>query len=149
MKNATDKLNDLLENKMKKDGLNYLKTINFVDKVDNVINKHNDNMGDEYKKYLLDKLKNINDKKQLKDVLDKWKDFNKEMKNRDKILNKLKRHKQNELRKKAEQEKNKFCISSGVNDFQLISEKKEPGPPKKENPIETSFQNINAKPAQK
>ena len=83
MKNATDKLNDLLENKMKKDGLNYLKTINFVDKVDNVINKHNDNMGDEYKKYLLDKLKNINDKKQLKDVLDKWKDFNKEMKNRE------------------------------------------------------------------
>ena len=90
MKNATDQLNDLLENKMKKDGLNDLKTINFVDKVDNVINKH---MGDKCKKVLLDKLKDINDKKQLKDALDKWKDFNKEMKNRDKILNKLKRHK--------------------------------------------------------
>ena len=46
MKNATDKLNNLIENKMKKDALNDLKKINFVDKVDNVINKCNDNVGD-------------------------------------------------------------------------------------------------------
>ena len=41
------------------------------------------------------------------------------MKNRNKILQKLKRHKLNELK-----EKNKFTISSGVNDFELISDKK-------------------------
>ena len=40
---------------MKKDALNDLKTFNFVNKVDNVINKHNDNVGEEYKKDLLDK----------------------------------------------------------------------------------------------
>ena len=65
------------------------------------------------------------------------------MKNRDKILNRLKRYKQNKLRKKPEQEKNKFCVSSGVSDFGLISDKKEQEPSKKENPLEISSQNIN------
>ena len=148
---ASDKLNKLLNDKMKKGALDDLKTMDFVDKVDDVINKHNDKENEDAKKDFMDKLKDINDKKQLKDVLNKWKNFNNEMNQRDKIINKLKRYKQNELKKKAEQEKNKFSISSGVNDFQLISDKKEEEP-KKENPIMiTSANDINieAKPAPK
>ena len=84
---------------MKKGALDDLKTMDFVDKVDDVINKHNDKENEDAKKDFMDKLKDINDKKQLKDVLNKWKNFNNEMNQRDKIINKLKRYKQNELKK--------------------------------------------------
>ena len=153
MEEAADKLNKLLENKIKKNALDDLKTMDFVDKVDDVINNHNDKVNEDAKKELLDKLKDMRDKDKLRDKLKKWKNFNDEMKNRDKIINKLKRYKENELKKKAEQEKNKFAISSGVNDFTLLSDKKEkPETPKKENEIVMSSQNdlnIEAKPTPK
>ena len=145
---ALDKLNKLMEDKMKKDAFDDLKTMDFVDKVDDVINKHNDKINDEAKKDFLDKLKDIRDKGKLRDKLKQWKDFNDEMKNRNKILNKLKRYKENELKKKAEQEKNKFAISSGVNDFELISDK--PETPRQVNEITPhSDLNFEAKPAPK
>ena len=153
MEDAAEKLNKLLENKIKKNALDDLKTMDFVDKVDDVINNHNDKVNEDAKKELLDKLKDMRDKDKLRDKLKKWKNFNDEMKNRDKIINKLKRYKENELKKKAEQEKNKFAISSGVNDFTLLSDKKEkPETPKKENEIVMSSQNdlnIEAKPTPK
>ena len=151
--NAADKLNKLLENKMKKNALDNLKTIDFVDKVDDALNKYNNKLNDDAKKEFLDKLKDIRNKSQLREKLRKWKELNDEMNNRDKILNKLIRHKQNELKKKAEQEKNKFAISSGVNDFTLISDKKEkPEISKKDNEIVMSSHNdlnIEAKPTPK
>ena len=123
---ALENLNKLMEDKLKKDTFDDLKTMDFVEKVDDVINKHNDKVNDDAKKELLDKLKDIRDKSKLRDNLKKMKDFNDEMKNRNKILDKLKKYQQNELKRRAEEEKNKFAISSGVNDFELISEKKEP-----------------------
>ena len=138
---AAERLNKLLEDKMKKQAFDDLKTMDFVDKVDDVINKHNDKVNDDAKKEFLDKLKDMNNKNKLKDKLRQWKDFNDEMKNRNKILNKLKRYKQNELKKKAEQEKNKFAISSGVNDFELISDKKDDESPKKTPPVFSTSQN--------
>ena len=138
---AAEKLNKLLEDKMKKQALDDLKTMDFVDKVDDVINKHNDKVNEDAKKEFLDELKDMNNKNKLRDKLKQWKDFNDEMKNRNKILNKLKRYKQNELKKKAEQEKNKFAISSGVNDFELISDKKDEESPKKNAPVFSTSQN--------
>ena len=119
-----DKLKKVLENKMKKDAWNDMKTMDFVDKLDDLINKHNNKVVEDAKKELLDKLKDLNNKKLLKDKLKQWKDLNDELKNRMKILNKLKRHKSKELKKKEEEEKKKLVISSGINDFELISDKK-------------------------
>ena len=121
---AAQKLKKLLDDNLKKKTWNDLKTMDFVQKVDDVINYHNDKVNDDAKKEFLDKLRDISDKNKLRDKLKKWKDFNDEMRNRNKILQKLIRHRQNELRKKAEEERNKFTISSGVNDFELISDKK-------------------------
>ena len=121
---AGDKLKKIIDNNLKRQAWNDLKTMDFVDKLDDLINKHNDKVEKDAKKELLDKLKDISNKNKLKDKLKDWKDFNDEMKNRMKILNKLKRHKSNELKKKAEQEKNKICISSGINDIEILSDKK-------------------------
>ena len=142
MAKGGDKLKNLLENKMKKDALDDLKTMDFVNKLDNLMKDHDDKVNNDAKKELMDNLKDINNNKKLSDALNKWKDLNDEMKNRDKILNKLIRHKLNELRKKEEEEKNKLAISSGVNDFELISDKKdEDKKPNKDNQIFISSQN--------
>jgi hypothetical protein len=145
-KKKLKKVKDKVDYRNKKDFLDRLKKIGdiakFVDKVDDVIKKHNDKVNDEAKKDFLDKLKDIRDKGKLRDALKKWKDVCDDMKNANKIVNKLKKYRQNELKKKAEEEKKKFAISSGVNDFELI-------PEKKEEPIQISAQNdlnIEAKP---
>ena len=124
MAKAAQKLQKLFDDKMKKKAWDDMKTMDFVDKVDDVINKHNDKIGDEAKKELLDKLKDLSNKNKLRDKLRKWKGFNDEMKNRKKILDKLRRYKENELRKKAEEEKKKLQVDSGVNDFEVVSDKK-------------------------
>ena len=116
---AAEKLKKLLDDKMKKKAWDDLKTMDFVDKVDDVINNHNDKINDDAKRELFDKLKDLSDKNKLRDKLKQWKDLNDEMKKRNKIIQKLIRYKQNQLK-----EKNKFSISSGVNDFELISDKK-------------------------
>ena len=46
------------------------------------------------------------------------------MKNRKKILDKLKRYKENELRKKAEEEKKKLQVDSGVTDLNIAAQPK-------------------------
>ena len=122
---AGDKLKKLMEDNLKRKAWNDLKTMDFVDKLDDIINKHNNEDIKDAKKEFLDKLKDLNDKNKLKDKLKKWKGFNDEMNNRMKILNKLIRRKNNDLRKKAEQDKNNLCISSGINDFEIISDKKQ------------------------
>ena len=54
----------------------------------------------------------------------------------------MKKYQQNELKKKAEEEKKKLEISSGVNDFELLSNKKET-PRKKEPILPTNENDIN------
>ena len=116
---AAEKLQKLLDDNMKRKAWNDMKTMDFVDKIDDLMNRHKDKEEFDSKKQFLDTLRDIGNKNNLRDKLRKWKHFNDEMKNRNKILQKLKRHKLNELK-----EKNKFTISSGVNDFELISDKK-------------------------
>ena len=120
---AGDKLKKLMENNLKRKAWNDMKTMDFVNKLDDLINNHNDKVEKDAKKELLEKLKDLGNKNRLRDKLKKWKNFNDDMKNRLKILNKLKRHKLNELRKKEEQEKNKLKISFGVNDIEIKSNK--------------------------
>ena len=127
-----------IDKRHKKDAFDKLKKLNDIDKA---AEKLNDIMEKHAKKKTLDKLKDINKKGKVRDKLKQWKDFNDEMKNRMKILNKLKKYKENELKKKAEQEKNKFAISSGVNDFELISDKKNDQTPKKNNQAFSTSQN--------
>ena len=68
-----EKLNDLLEVKFEKQVFDDLKTMDFVDKVDDVLNNHN-------KKDALNKLNDLNDKNKLRDKLKKWTDLNDEQK---------------------------------------------------------------------
>ena len=143
------KVKKKIDKRHKKDAFDKLKKLNDIGKG---AKKLNDLMKKHAKKKTLDKLKDMNNKRKLKDKLKQWKDFNDEMKNRMKILNKLKRYKENELKKKAEQEKNKFAISSGVNDFELISDKKNDETPKKNNQVFSTSQNdfnFQGKPAPK
>ena len=46
------------------------------------------------------------------------------MNKRKKIIEKLKRYKENEIKKKKEEEKNKLVISSGINDFEVLTDNK-------------------------
>ena len=134
MAKAAQKLQKIFDDKMKKKAWDDMKTMDFVDKVDDVINKHNDKINDEAKKEFLDKLRDLSNKNKLRDKLRKWKDFNDEMKNRKKILDKLKRYKENELRKKAEEEKKKLQVDSGVTDLNIAAQPKAA--------LETSGQNF-------
>ena len=144
---AAQKLQKIFDDKMKKKAWDDMKTMDFVDKVDDAINKHNDKINDEAKKEFLDKLKDLSNKNKLRDKLRNWKGFNDEMKNRKKILDKLRRYKENELRKKAEEEKKKLQVDSGVNDFEVVSDKK---PDDKNKNLETSGgQNFSLTPGEK
>jgi len=129
---AVEKLQKVLDNNMKRDAWKDMKTTDFVKKLDDLMNKHNNKVNNDAKKEFLDKLKDINNKKNLGDKLQKWKNLNDEQKRINKILSKLRRYKQNELKKKAEEDKNKLCVSSGVNDYEVISDK-QPDPNKNKN----------------
>ena len=102
---GADKLKKLMDDKKKKDAWNDMKTMDFVQKLDDLINNHNDKVYDEAKKDLFDKLKDLSNKKLMRDKLRKWKAFNDDMRNRNKIINKLKRYKLNELKKKRTRRK--------------------------------------------
>ena len=121
---AAQKLQKIFDDKMKKKAWDDMKTMDFVDKVDDVINKHNDKINDEAKKEFLDKLKDLSNKNKLRDKLRKWKGFNDEMKNRKKILDKLRRYKENELRKKAEEAKNKNNLEKAVERLNYLMNEK-------------------------
>ena len=76
------------------------------------------------KKILLDKLKNNNNNYKKKNILNRWKNLIKDIDDRRKIINKLIKYKKDELKKQDEDNKKKFTISTGINDFQLVPEKK-------------------------
>ena len=121
---ATENLNKLMDDKVRKNALNDLKTIYFVEKLNDVIEKHNDRIDNEGKKDLLNKLNDINKKQKMKNVLDKWNKFSNESNERRKIIKSLIKYKKDELAKKAQERINKLSVASGINDFQLIPEKK-------------------------
>ena len=153
-KNEDDKLNEKIKQfKVKNAKDRFIKYLKKAHRLNKILSNVKDKIDNRMKKEVLDKLKDIRNKNKLLSKLRKWKDFNDEMKRRDKIIDKLKKYKENELKKKLEEEKNKFSISSGVNDFTLLSNKKEKQEtPKKENEMVMTFHNdlnIEAKPAPK
>lgn len=115
-----DKLKNLLDNKMKKKCKD-LKIVDREDKLENLINDHNDKFNEDAKQDFIDKLKDIYRKKDMKDALKKWKDVNDDQKNRNKIFDKLIRHKLNELRKKEDVGKNILMITNGMNDVMILN----------------------------
>ena len=121
---ATENLNKLMDDKVRKNALHDLKTIYFVEKLNDVIEKHNDRIDNESKKDLLNRLNDINKKQKMKNVLDKWNKVSNELNERRKIINSLIKYKKDELAKKAQERINKLSVASGINDFQLIPEKK-------------------------
>ena len=121
---ATENLNKLMDDKVRKNALNDLKTIYFIEKLNDIIEKHNDKIDNEGKKDLLNKLNDINKKQKMKNVLDKWNKLSNELNERRKIIKSLIKYKKDELTKKAQERINKLSVASGINDFQLIPEKK-------------------------
>jgi len=121
---ATEKLDKLMDDKAMKNALHDLRTIYFVEKLNDAIEKHNDKIDDEGKTDLFNKLKDINKKQKMKNVLDKWNKVSNELNERRNIINKLIKYKKDELAKKAQEERNKLSVESGINDLQLIPEKK-------------------------
>ena len=119
-----DKAKEFQERKAKENFMKNLIRAHRLNKLFNTLNKLNDKKNDEAKKDFLDKLRDLSNKNKLRDKLKKWKDFNDEMKNRKKILDKLKRYKENELRKKAEEEKKKLQVDSGVTDLNIAAQPK-------------------------
>ena len=119
-----EKLNKLFGQKAKKDTFDKLKTMQFIDKLNNLLQKHNDDVNNNAKKILLDKLKNNNNNYKKKNILNRWKNLIKDIDDRRKIINKLIKYKKDELKKQDEDNKKKFTISTGINDFQLVPEKK-------------------------
>jgi hypothetical protein len=121
---ATEKRDKLMEDKAMINALHDLKTIYFVEKLNDVIEKHNDRIDNESKKDLLNRLNDINKKQKMKNVLDKWNKVSNELNERRKIINSLIKYKKDELAKKDQERINKLSVASGINDFQLIPEKK-------------------------
>ena len=115
-----DKLKNLLDNKMKKKCKD-VKIVDKEDKLENLINDHNDKFNEGAKQDFIDKLKDIYRKKDMKDAFKKWKDVNDVLKNRNKIFDKLIRHKLNELRKKEDVGKNILMITNGMNDVMILN----------------------------
>ena len=70
--------------------------------------------------------KELKNKEKLKNYLTKWKNIIDDMNKRKKILEKLIRYKENEIKKKKEEENNKLVIASKINQFEVLSDIKNP-----------------------
>jgi hypothetical protein len=108
-KSIEDRLNDQAKefrenNDRKKFMEKLLKSHRLNEKLSNV-KKSIDNR---LKKEFLDKLRNIRNKEQLKETVLKWRNLNRRIKERDSMIDDLKKYQQNELKKKAEEEKKKI-----------------------------------------
>ena len=154
--NLANKLKDILSKKEKEDKKNVLDKIK--EKGDDEENKLNDKINNfkenQAKKKFFNDLKKLHklnkdlkNKEILKDNINNWKNINDEINKRKKILDKLKRFKENELKKKKEENRKKLVISSRINYFEVLSDKKNQEnnndnlPTNKENQIFISPQN--------
>ena len=154
--NLANKLKDILSKKEKEDKKNGIDKIK--EKGDDEENKLNDKINNfkenQAKKKFFNDLKKLHklnkdlkNKEILKDNINNWKNINDEINKRKKILDKLKRFKENELKKKKEENRKKLVISSRINYFEVLSDKKNQEnnndnlPTNKENQIFISPQN--------
>ena len=133
LEHLINKLENILENKKKEEKKNAFDKLieNIKEKekrLNDKINKFREKQA--MKKFFNDLIKLHKEKQDLKNkeimrkYLIKWKNVVDDMNKRKKIIEKLKRYKENEIKKKKEEEKNKLVISSGINDFEVLTDNK-------------------------
>ena len=136
-------LNDILSNvknniddRLKKDALDKLKNNDedeklkiFANDIENLLQNKQKNDDDDMKRKFMDRLKEIANRSKLDEAFQKWKNIQDELKNRKSTLQKLKKQKE-------EENKKKFTIDN-VEEFEILSDKP------KENNLVTSENEIN------
>ena len=133
LEHLINKLENILENKKKEEKKNAFDKLieNIKEKekrLNDKINKFREKQA--MKKFFNDLIKLHKEKQDLKNkeimrkYLIKWENVVDDMNKRKKIIEKLKRYKENEIKKKKEEEKNKLVISSGINDFEVLTDNK-------------------------
>ena len=133
LEHLINKLENILENKKKEEKKNAFDKLieNIKEKekrLNDKINKFREKQA--MKKFFNDLIKLHKEKQDLKNkeimrkYLIKWKNVVDDMNKRKKIIEKLKRYKENEIKKKKEEEQNKLVISSGINDFEVLTDNK-------------------------
>ena len=129
--NLINKLQDILLNKAKQEKENtFNKLIENIKEQENEINERINKFKEKnaMKKFFNDLLKfhkmnkDLKNKEKMKNYLLKWKNIIDDMNKRRKIIEKLKRYKENEIKRKKEKEKNKLVISSKINYFEVLSD---------------------------
>ena len=132
LEHLINKLENILENKKKEEKKNaFDKLIENIKEKETRLNDKINQFREKQamKKFFNDLIKMHKEKQDLKNkeimrkYLIKWKNVVDDMNKRKKIIEKLKRYKENEIKKKKE-EKNKLVISSGINDFEVLTDNK-------------------------
>ena len=133
LEHLINKLENILENKKKEEKKNaFDKLIENIKEKETRLNDKINQFREKQamKKFFNDLIKMHKEKQDLKNkeimrkYLIKWKNVVDDMNKRKKIIEKLKRYKENEIKKKKEEEKNKLVISSGINDFEVLTDNK-------------------------
>ena len=133
LEHLINKLENILENKKKEEKKNAFDKLieNIKEKekrLNDKINKFREKQA--MKKFFNDLIKmhkvkqDLKNKEIMRKYLIKWKNVVDDMNKRKKIIEKLKRYKENEIKKKKEEEQNKLVISSGINDFEVLTDNK-------------------------
>ena len=119
-----NKLNDKINNfRQKQAEKKFWNEIIRPHKLNKILNNIRNNLDKKNLENALDEIKNKSNEEMVRNAFNKWKKLNDENKKRNKIINKLKRYKENIERKKKEEE-NKKLIISNINNIELISDKK-------------------------
>ena len=133
LEHLINKLENILENKKKEEKKNaFDKLIENIKEKETRLNDKINQFREKQamKKFFNDLIKMHKEKQDLKNkeimrkYLIKWKNVVDDMNKRKKIIEKLKRYKENEIKKKKEEEQNKLVISSGINDFEVLTDNK-------------------------
>ena len=133
LEHLINKLENILENKKKEEKKNaFDKLIENIKEKETRLNDKINQFREKQamKKFFNDLIKLHKEKQDLKNkeimrkYLIKWENVVDDMNKRKKIIEKLKRYKENEIKKKKEEEKNKLVISSGINDFEVLTDNK-------------------------
>ena len=133
LEHLINKLKNILENKKKEEKKNaFDKLIENIKEKETRLNDKINQFREKQamKKFFNDLIKMHKEKQDLKNkeimrkYLIKWKNVVDDMNKRKKIIEKLKRYKENEIKKKKEEEQNKLVISSGINDFEVLTDNK-------------------------
>jgi len=133
LEHLINKLENILENKKKEEKKNaFDKLIENIKEKETRLNDKINQFREKQamKKFFNDLIKmhkvkqDLKNKEIMRKYLIKWKNVVDDMNKRKKIIEKLKRYKENEIKKKKEEEKNKLVISSGINDFEVLTDNK-------------------------